>query len=235
MAEQSVGWGFGKLAHNPNDQWLIKSANRIMGPFKLSEVIMGLELRHFTLMDEIAAPYGRWVLVRDEQALQAAVKELRNRAESIENTATMTHTMTTSKSFNSTDPFGVVTPPKTPNLDNVKEVKSSRNRTNVFSKGTFWVLGVLVIAGGLIWGWQQFSNKKRGKDSSAEGFSQVLELKSRGFHDRALALANKLKVSDKENPLLDLEIGTYQIALQNQNTAGRKTGGRGRILASLQI
>ena len=78
------------------DQWLIKSANRVMGPFKLNEVIVGLQLKHFTIMDEISPPFGRWVLIRDELALQTAVKEIRSRPEISENTATLTHTLSSS-------------------------------------------------------------------------------------------------------------------------------------------
>lgn len=222
MADQIVGWSMGKATNNPNDQWLIKSANRVMGPFKLSEVIMGLELKHFTVMDEIAAPFGRWVLVRDEHALQAAVKEIRNRAESVENTATL-HTMTTSKSLTGNDLSSLENQFRGTSEDLAKAVRDGKQGLKK-ADSTGPLLGVVFLLIALIFGFIYVQTKKKGRDPAVEGYNQAMVLKNQGFHERAFAMLSKFKSSEKENPLFDLEYSIYQISLQrNQNSVGRKT------------
>lgn len=223
MADQIVGWTAGKATNNPNDQWLIKSANRVMGPFKLSEVIMGLELKHFTVMDEIAAPFGRWILVRDEHALQAAVKDIRNRAESVENTATL-HTMTTSKSLSSADLLGFDPQERVANGDQSKTNKDAKLAGKASNSSNGILLTVVMVLVLSIFGFIYFQAKKKSRDPFIEGFNQAMQLKNQGFHERAFAVLSKLKTNDKENPTFDLEYSTYQISLQrNQNSVGRKT------------
>lgn len=224
MAEQNAGWTIGKAPMNSNDQWLIKSANRVVGPFKLTEIVMGLELKHFTVLDEISGPFGRWILVRDEQALQAAVKDIRNRAEAIENTATLTHTMTTTKSANAIEEHLAEKQSNSSIANGPKLLKEGKTSVAGVRKSTNGLLvGLLVfLLSGI--GTYYFYNKKRSKESaSQDGIAQAMQLKAQGFYDRSFALLNRLKLTDKENPVLDLQIGIYQIVLQSQNVVGRKT------------
>lgn len=214
-----------KSLNNPTDQWMIKSANRVMGPFKLIEVITGLHLKHFTVMDEIASPFGRWILIRDEQSLQAAVKDIRNRADVNEHTATQTQTMTASMSMNSSDTMGNgdMPPPipgsLNPNLIKDPKVLAKMQRRSSSSGLVIGILIALIGIGAFLF----INNKKKGKDPSQDLFAQALQLKERGFYDKALLQLNKLKAVDRENPKLDLEISIFQIILQNQNIVGRKT------------
>jgi tetratricopeptide (TPR) repeat protein len=77
-----------------NEEWLLKSAGRILGPFTTSEVVNGIQSRRFSLMDEISKNSGRWKLVRDEPTFLDAVKSLRNLIEdNSEKTSTSTVTM----------------------------------------------------------------------------------------------------------------------------------------------
>lgn len=222
MAEQSMGWSLGKSTNNPSDQWLIKSANRVMGPFKLSEVVMGLELKHFTVMDEIATPFGRWTFIRDEQALQAAVKDIRNRVESVENTATLTHTMTTSKSYGTVDSFFDETQARNQGISQSKNAREGRPQERGRQKSSnLLLIGIVLLAvAGL--GAYYSLKKTKVRDANQDLMAQALQLKSQGFYERSFAILNKLRATDKDNPQLELEVATYQIALQNQNAAGRK-------------
>jgi len=206
-----------------NDQWLVKSANRVMGPFKLSEIITGLQLKHFTIMDEISAPYGRWILIRDEASLQAAVKEVRNRSDSVENTATLTHTLSqsmgmTSGDWENTSVRGTLPAPSSLVVDKKANVSPVRKSSMMSSIVVFCL--VVILAGG---GFYYFQSRKKQKDAVQDGLAQVSQLKAQGFYDRAYALMTKLKGGDKANSTLDLEMALYQISIQNQNVVGRKS------------
>ncbi len=210
-------------ANGSNDQWLVKSANRVMGPFKLSEVVTGLKLKHFTIMDEISQPFGRWTLIRDETSLQEAVKEIRNRPDSIENTATLTQTMSQSLSRGSNestnlDFTNLSLSSNGANADKISK-KNRRAKSSVFSKSLTFVVILLLLAGS---GYYMTLRKKQ-KEGAQDGLNQVLQLKSQGFYDRAFALMTKIKSSEKNNPILDAEMAIYQISIQNQNVVGRKS------------
>lgn len=214
-----------KSGNITNDQWLIKSANRVMGPFKLIEVITGLQLKHFTVMDEIAGPFGRWILIRDEQALQAAVKEIRNRSDTFESTATMTHTMTQSMSISSAmESSGELTsPPPIPGSLDPRLLKDPRLLSQVQKRSNNFVIGLvvaLVLGGG---GGFYFFSKKKAKDATQDMFTLAMQSKAQGFYENEFAILTKMKSTDKSTPQVDLEIGIYQIAVQGQNGAGRKT------------
>lgn len=203
-----------------SDQWLVKSANRVMGPFKRDEVITGLKLKHFTIMDEIAAPFGRWTLIRDEAALQEAVKEIRSRPDAIENTATLTQSMSQTMSISESNELDLS------NLtlansgkDDKKQKKGRRSRSLWLSRMLTLIVVGIVISGGMYY----FNLRKKQKEGVQEGLTQVLQLKSLGFYDRAFAMMMKLKAIERNNPLLDMEMALYQIVIQNQNVIGRKT------------
>jgi len=204
-----------------SDQWLVKSANRVMGPFKLGEVVTGLKLKHFTIMDEISQPFGRWILIRDEVSLQEAVKEIRNRPDSVENTATLTQTMSQSLSqATSSELTSVDLAALTAQANAEKKQKSSRqSKKRRFSAFLRFIVILVIAAGGIYYGMM----KKKQKDSIQDGLTQVLQLKSQGFYDRAFAMMTKFKSVEKNNPLLDMEIAIYQISIQNQNVIGRKS------------
>jgi len=206
-----------------SDQWLVKSANRVMGPFKLGEVVTGLKLKHFTIMDEIAQPFGRWILIRDEVALQEAVKEIRSRPDSIENTATLTQTMSQSMSHNGKEltnlDFANLSLASNNSNSDKKQKGSRRTKSSGFSLVLRFVAMIGIIAGGMYY----FNFRKKQKDGFQDGIAQVLQLKSQGFYDRAFAMMTKFKNLEKNNPILDMEIAIYQISIQNQNVIGRKS------------
>lgn len=202
------------------DQWLIKSANRVMGPFKLNEVIVGLQLKHFTIMDEISPPFGRWVLIRDELALQSAVKEIRSRPETSENTATLTHTL--SSSMNVSLSIKEAIEKNNPKVLGKLKLVTSSGEIKSKSKSTFAFFGgalVVLVAGFLAY----FNvNRVKQKDSLQEILNTVNQFKTQGFYDRAFSLLSKAKLTERSNPLVDLDLALFQVVLQNQNTMGRK-------------
>ena len=57
--------------------WLVKTGDRILGPFSADEVIARIKTREIVVIDEVAAPLSRWRYVREEPVFKAAVDEIR--------------------------------------------------------------------------------------------------------------------------------------------------------------
>ncbi|MDW8191250.1 MAG: hypothetical protein RMK80_09795, partial [Pseudobdellovibrionaceae bacterium] len=56
--------------------WLIKSSGRLLGPVTLTEVMILLQKRFITVIDEIRSPTQRWMFIRDHQSIMMALKQL---------------------------------------------------------------------------------------------------------------------------------------------------------------
>lgn len=226
-----------KVPINPNDQWLIKSAGRVMGPFKLTEVITGLHLKHFTVLDEISLPYGRWVLIRDEPALQEAIKDVRKKEDSIESTVTQTETINKTQTMtanyvnmNDEPPGGPGSPPPMTREQRIRRdlQMSADPQVKAMAKRRAYVLPIfivvlLLVIGGV--GYFVVGKKGGGGSGSAtEGLMiQALNYKSQGMYEKAMDILNKIKALDKNNIEAEVESAFIQIGMYSQNLVGRRT------------
>jgi tetratricopeptide (TPR) repeat protein len=219
---------------NPNDQWLIKSAGRVMGPFKITEVISGLHLKHFTVLDEISLPYGRWVLIRDEPAFQEAIKDVRKKDENFEHTVTTTETInktqTVSANYIDMEEFngdgGVGSPPPLTKEQRIRrdlqlssdpQVKAIAKRRALMLP-LFIVLLVLTV-GSIAY----FIVNKKGGGASDSLMLQALSYKNLGIYDKELDILNKIKTTDKGNFEAEIEAAFLQIGMYSQTLVGRRT------------
>lgn len=57
--------------------WLVKSGDRVHGPFNTAEIIRRLRAKELVVIDEIISPQGRWRHIRDEPLFAAVVEEIR--------------------------------------------------------------------------------------------------------------------------------------------------------------
>jgi tetratricopeptide (TPR) repeat protein len=223
---------------NPNDQWLIKSAGRVMGPFKLNEVTTGLHLKHFTVLDEISLPYGRWILIRDEPALQEAIKDVRKKEDFVERTVTQTENMSKSQTITANyvhmqeEQFESAGPGSPPPLSREQRIRqdlqmSSDPQVKAMVKKRamvlplFIVVLILVFSGGAYF----FLNKKGGAGNNASEslMLQVLNYKGQGLYEKAIDLLNKIKANDKNNTEAEVEAAFIQIGQYSQTLVGRRT------------
>lgn len=83
--------------------WLVKSGDKITGPFEHSEVIKKLLSRELAVIDEISKPTSRWRYVREEPAFRAVVEQIRS-----ENLNVRDDTMAT---ITATDPLDLTPTP----------------------------------------------------------------------------------------------------------------------------
>ncbi len=215
---------------NSNDQWLIKSAGRILGPFKLTEVLSGLQLKHFSVMDEISMPYGRWVLIRDEVSLQEALKTLRKLDDVGESTMTLTATSTRSVVFkdisDSRGGGGGSAPPHFPldgrtGRDNSLDVQMKammRKRSLMMRSIVVFLLIVIAALGFFV-----FKKNKLTVGAFDELTIQLSSLKNQGLFERALDLLNRAKLSDKNNLDIDTELALIQVGFYRQTVVARRT------------
>lgn len=75
--------------------WLVKSSDKIFGPFSDEELRSRLKNREFMVIDEVARPMSRWRVVRDEPMFAGVVDEIRKgQMNSREDTEVQGHTNT---------------------------------------------------------------------------------------------------------------------------------------------
>ncbi len=57
--------------------WLVKSSDRILGPFTTEEVAQKLRTKEIVVIDECVTPMSRWRLLRDEPYFHSVIEEIR--------------------------------------------------------------------------------------------------------------------------------------------------------------
>src|SRR5690606_30918502 len=58
--------------------WLIKSSGEIKGPYTFSEIAEAIASREIILVDEISFKFSRWKYLREEEAFDAVIAEIKN-------------------------------------------------------------------------------------------------------------------------------------------------------------
>lgn len=103
MPESIVGQDRG----NKVGLWLVKTGNRVLGPFSTAEIIEKIRSKEVVVIDEIISPESRWRYVRDEPTFTSVVEEIRQKMMATrEDTELQTTTRTLTEITNdpSTDP-----------------------------------------------------------------------------------------------------------------------------------
>ncbi len=91
---------------NPNDQWLVKSGDHILGPFTTAVVVEKVRSKELVVIDEISQPRSRWRYIRDVPAFAAIVEEVRRgHAAAREDTEVQGYTTTDTKTHASVEPI----------------------------------------------------------------------------------------------------------------------------------
>lgn len=75
----SAGTVTGKTAGSfgKDTLWLVKSGDRVLGPFATGEVIRRLRAKELVVIDEVISPQSRWRHIRDEALFSSVVDEIR--------------------------------------------------------------------------------------------------------------------------------------------------------------
>ncbi len=66
-----------KPALSKDTLWLVKSGDRILGPFVTGEIVRRLRSKELVVIDEIISPQSRWRHIRDESLFATVVDEIR--------------------------------------------------------------------------------------------------------------------------------------------------------------
>lgn len=66
-----------KPAVGKDTLWLVKSGDKVLGPFVTGEVIRRLRAKEFVVIDEVISPQSRWRHIRDESLFAPIVEEIR--------------------------------------------------------------------------------------------------------------------------------------------------------------
>lgn len=77
MAASDKQQGTTKSALGKDTLWLVKSGDRVLGPFLTAEVVRRLRAKELVVIDEVSSPQSRWRHIRDEQLFASVVEEIR--------------------------------------------------------------------------------------------------------------------------------------------------------------
>lgn len=109
------------LEENSKKKWLVKSENKILGPYSFDQVIDLIRKKQVSLIDEIRDPENRWLYVRENPAFKEIVEERRKEIDA-RSESTKTYQNTASKS--------IATPTQKTKTDSIYR---DENETNQFS------------------------------------------------------------------------------------------------------
>lgn len=85
------------LEKNLEKKWLVKSENKILGPYNFDQVVDLIRKKQITLIDEVRDPEVRWLYIRENSEFKNIVEEMRKEIDAKqENTKTY---QSVSKSF----------------------------------------------------------------------------------------------------------------------------------------
>jgi hypothetical protein len=70
------------LEKNLEKKWIIKSENRILGPYSFDQIIDLLQKKQISIIDEIRDPETRWLYVRENKDFKNIVEEIRKEIDS---------------------------------------------------------------------------------------------------------------------------------------------------------
>jgi tetratricopeptide (TPR) repeat protein len=82
--------------------WLIKTGGRVSGPFSTEEVIEQIRTRTIVPLDEVIAPQGRWLYIRDQTVFTEAVAEARDDQAQVREDTEVHITSSTHQSYDET-------------------------------------------------------------------------------------------------------------------------------------
>lgn len=98
------------LEKNLEKKWIIKSENRILGPYSFDQIIDLLQKKQISIIDEIRDPETRWLYVRENKDFKNVVEEIRKeidaRQESTKTYQSSAGTVTTTTATSATSNLG---------------------------------------------------------------------------------------------------------------------------------
>lgn len=85
--------------------WLVKSAGRVTGPHTAVEIAKLLKDKDISVVDEVSEPFRRWLMIRECQAFQAILDQLRASGSALDDITNITGSVTGSVTENLTGSF----------------------------------------------------------------------------------------------------------------------------------
>ncbi len=99
--------------------WLVKSGDRVLGPFATPEVVRRLRSKELVVIDEVMAPQTRWRHIRDELSFSSIVDEIRTGLMSVKDDTEVGDSGTQKNAQRGWDD-------KTPRIDNYASVTNAQ-------------------------------------------------------------------------------------------------------------
>lgn len=241
-SQSGVSWDL--ITIMAQKEWLVKANRRILGPYSKEEVSTGLKENRFVPLDEISKPYGRWVMIRDEDTFRPVVNEIKNkRMQQRENTASETasgtyspEAQTSSLEFIVDESEGLKEastprPENNPSRDLLKSYaapadprvqrqlkKESGNRVWI-AFCLFFLIGlggVFYVTGG------KLGSREMGRNSFPAIMQKGLEAERVGNYVEALKYYNDARNIDASNPELLIHLAPLTLVYDHQTLQSQR-------------
>lgn len=204
-------------------EFLVKSANQLLGPFSKEELIRELRSKHISLIDEVKTAGSRWRFIREHQEFLDVVRAVRSELEQVvEDTGTLTQTVATATITLTDSVDRVPSNIKSSPLEDFK----SYSPPNLKSTGDnrFLILAAIIVMIVLTSSFFIIKSKRQIK-SAMQGPSvknQVMLLSQTGLYKEAFDLLQKIPNANSSADEQQIQLAPLTIAFSNQSYEARE-------------
>jgi tetratricopeptide (TPR) repeat protein len=228
--QQETGRGYDELYQNHFRPWLVRASGHILGPLSQWEVEEKIKSKEIGLFDYVQKPFGRWIYIREEEALKSAVEDARRRAGGKEDTVAM--------SLESTGVTVVTDPPIEDSLEGAREALSvpggisddlleskGYGRQATKTNGLLWSIFLLILTitvGGIVFNLTQISKETSQVTGTVrELVLRANSLKNTGRFTEAKKLYGEIFLTNKRDTSVGLSLISLYLLDQQILEAGR--------------
>ena len=119
------------LEKNLEKKWIIKSENRILGPYSFDQIIDLLQKKQISIIDEIRDPETRWLYVRENKDFKNVVEEIRKEIDARQESTKTYQSSAGTSTTTTTTTTATTTTNETSNLAFEELLQKTRTDVNV--------------------------------------------------------------------------------------------------------
>ncbi|MFZ4403284.1 MAG: hypothetical protein ACOYOK_04210 [Pseudobdellovibrionaceae bacterium] len=212
---------------NAEKDWLVRSANQILGPYTVEELTHLLQIKQLSILDEVCKPLARWSYIRENKVFLEVVKKIKKEQDQLfePTQSSATSTWTNTKTDLVDAPIHekpAIIPSQEVKIKSTTDVKhyglekTQNSKKKMYSRWMLQtVVGVGVVAGLLYFAFQSYQDRKK-EMLFSEYTKQALYYKEVFLFDKSLSAYKKASSLKKVNLDLDLKLAALFISEDRQ-------------------